>query len=213
MTVGPPPRLRADARRNRDKLIETATRAFAEYGPDVPMEKVAQRAGVGVGTLYRHFPDREALVLAVVQASLATTLERARQARDEEVRAFDALVRSMSGSLELRLTLRVSHLFSPAATAAIRADPTIREISRELGEIADGLVRAAQEEGTLRPDVGSGDVRYLFSLLLHGRQDTPGETSEIAFERAREIVLDGLRARPGTPLPGRPLTAADLDAE
>nr|WP_238440965.1 helix-turn-helix domain-containing protein [Frankia sp. AgW1.1] len=74
MATGPETRLRADARRNRDRIIATAKLAFADDGPDVPMEEIARLAGVGVGTLYRRFPDRDALVVAVVRDSLATAL-------------------------------------------------------------------------------------------------------------------------------------------
>ncbi|OHV39207.1 MULTISPECIES: TetR/AcrR family transcriptional regulator [Pseudofrankia] len=231
MTAEARPRLRADARRNRDRIIATATQAFADDGPDVPMEEIARLAAVGVGTLYRHFPDREALVVAVVRDSLATSLARARAAADEsgsdatrsdetrsdetgsDGRAWDALVRSLSPSRELRLTMRLTVLFSPAMAAAVRSDPAITRIRREYAEALDALIRAAQTEGSLRPDVGSGDVAHLLALAAYSLSRGPDTTAEIAFDRARAIILDGLRARPTTPLPGRPLTTTDLAAE
>ncbi|MDT3444207.1 MULTISPECIES: TetR/AcrR family transcriptional regulator [unclassified Pseudofrankia] len=221
MTAEVRPHLRADARRNRDRIIATATQAFADDGPDVPMEEIARLAGVGVGTLYRHFPDREALVVAVVRDSLATSLARARAAADETAadetaadgRAWDALVRSLSPSRELRLTMRLTVLFSPGMAAAVRADPAITRIRREYAEALDALIRAAQTEGSLRPDVGSGDVAHLLALAAYSLSRGLGTTAEIAFDRARAIILDGLRARPTTPLPGHPLTTTDLAAE
>ena len=210
MTTGSRTPLRADARRNRDKIILAATDIFADDGPEMPMEKIAQLAGVGVGTLYRHFPDREALILAVVGDNMARMLAKARQATAEEDRAWDALMRTVGGSRELRLAMRLPSVFSPTTFAAIRADPDVRQIRRELTETINGLVRAAQEEGTLRPDVGSDDVIHLFTVLLRGLRATRDEGAEIAYGRARTVVLDGLRARPGTPLPGPPLTATDL---
>jgi AcrR family transcriptional regulator len=208
MTAEARPRLRADARRNRDRLIATATQAFADDGPDVPMEEIARLAGV--------FPDRDALVVAVVRDSLATSLARASAAAEESAAdglAWEALVRSLSPSHELRLTMRLTSLFSPSMAAAVRADPAVARIRREYAETLDGLVRAAQAEGSLRPDVGSGDVAHLLALAAYGLCRAPDTTAEIAFDRARAIILDGLRARPTTPLPGHALTTTDLAAD
>ena len=101
--------LRSDAKRNREQLIAAAARTFVAGGPDVPMEEIARAAGVGVGTLYRRFADRESLMVAVAQTSLDTLLGRVRAAAAEEPRAWDALVRSMSfegkGALLTRMEL------------------------------------------------------------------------------------------------------------
>ncbi|WP_018501334.1 TetR/AcrR family transcriptional regulator [Parafrankia discariae] len=211
MAASPPARLRADARRNRDKIVAAAVVAFGDDGPYLPMEEIARRAGVGVGTLYRHFPDRDALIVAVVRDSLETMLARAREAEAEEPRAWDALVRTMTGSQELRLTLRIPNLFLPVTGEAIRADPVVMQIRGELTALIDGLVRAAQREGSLRPDVGTGDVIHLFWLLLRGLKEMPGALADAAYDRARGVILDGLRARPGGALPGRALTIGDLN--
>ncbi|OAA21749.1 transcriptional regulator [Frankia sp. EI5c] len=216
MTTSPPPRLRADARRNRLSILTAATSAFVESGPNVPMEEIARLAGVGVGTLYRHFPDRDALVLAVARSSASEMLDHARAARAEEPRAWDALVRSLGGYRALSLTVRMPGLFSSAVADAVAADEPIRRIRAELVELTEELVRAAQQEGTLRQDVGSGDVTHLFTLLLQSSGRSPGRPDDLLFERARAILLDGLRACPDssrTPLPGRPLTTADLTAD
>jgi AcrR family transcriptional regulator len=232
MVTGPETRLRADAQRNRDRIIATAKLAFADDGPDVPMEEIARLAGVGVGTLYRRFPDREALVIAVVRDSLATALARAHAAMaeaqaeaatgagtgsdtdgDQAGRAWRTLVHSLSSPRELRLTMRLASLFSPGTSAAVQSDRTIQQIRREYTETLDGLVRAAQAEGSLRPDVGAGDVAHLLSLVAYSLNRAPHENTEIAFERARAIVLDGLRAHPSTPLPGHPLSTRDFEPE
>src|SRR4051794_33378606 len=102
--------LRADARRNRDQIIAAAQLAFATRGPDVPMEEVARLAGVGVGTLYRRFPDREALIRGVAQHNFAQVVTDAGAALAEEPTAWQALVRLMSGSRSLRLTLHLAML-------------------------------------------------------------------------------------------------------
>src|SRR3954452_7462424 len=87
--------LRADARRNRERVIEAARSAFAEAGADLPMEEIARRAGVGIGTVYRHFPNKEALLDALVAEQLTLFIERTRAAlaEDDAWEAFRDMVR------------------------------------------------------------------------------------------------------------------------
>jgi AcrR family transcriptional regulator len=208
-----PPRhtLRADARRNREQILAAAARTFVENGADVPMEEIARSAGVGVGTLYRRFPDRTSLMVAVVQHNLESLLEKMRAAVEQERLAWDALVRSMSYSRELRLSVPSSTLLAPDLTAAIRSDPTVRRLRHELNQVTDALVAAAQREGTLRADVGAGDVAQLFALAYRGSPTTSDEAADLATSRALAVILDGLRAGAHDPLPGRPLDTADLE--
>jgi AcrR family transcriptional regulator len=204
------PPLRADAQRNREQLIAAAARTFVAGGPEVPMEEIARAAGVGVGTLYRRFADRESLMVAVAQASLETLLTQVRAAAEEEQLAWDALVRGMSHLRELKLSLPSSDPLPPALGAAVRADPTVRRLRGELDAFTEQLVAAAQAEGTLRTDVGAGDVVRLFTLVYRAAP-TPGQpASERATERAIAVLLDGLRTGPHSELPDRPVTAADL---
>ena len=202
--------LRADARRNRQQIIEAAAKAFAEDGGEVPMEEIARRAGVGVGTLYRRFPDRDALVLAVAQESIAGVVAQIRAVVEQEPRAWDALVKSMSYSRELKLSLRPTTSASAAAAEAVRSDPLIRDLRREFGELITRLVSAAQREGSLRDDVGAGDVAHLFTLVYRATETHPLGTFDLAARRALGVVLDGLRVGPHGELPGRPLTPEDL---
>ena len=209
MTADPETRLRADARRNRDQIITAAKQMFLESGTDVPMEEIARRAAVGVGTLYRRFPDREALIRAVAQDNLALVLAEARASIKEEPTAWDALVRLLGRSRELRLTARLA-LLSPLVWAVVRSDPKILEFRDEIMVVLDEIVRTAQAEGSLRADVGTGDVAVLCSLLLKqtsiGRRDTPEEI----LARVAGVIVDGLRAQASTPLPGHPITSEDL---
>jgi AcrR family transcriptional regulator len=209
MRAEPETRLRADARRNRDQIIAAAKAAFAEEGPEVPMEEIARRAGVGVGTLYRRFPARERLIRAIAQENFGSVLDDARAAAAEEPTAWDALVRLMGRSRDLRLSVRLAVL-SPPAWAAIRDDPLTRQFRDGIIAVIDDLVRRAQADGVLRADIGSGDVAVLVSLLLHRVPVADGPTAELILERALIVILDGLRAYPGTPLPGRPVTGQDL---
>ena len=94
--------LRADAQRNRDRLLEVAARAFAAGG-DATLEAIAREAGVGIGTLYRRFPERDALMRAVVLAALGQSRHAAEAALNEEKRAFNALVRYLHAVVDTRV--------------------------------------------------------------------------------------------------------------
>jgi AcrR family transcriptional regulator len=201
--------LRADARRNRDQIVAAAKQWFAAQGPGVPMEEIARAAGVGVGTLYRRFPDREALIRAVVRESLTISVAEARAALAEEPTAWQALVRVLRQSRELRLIVRLTTAAQPAKTV-VKDDEESSELRRAMIEVLDNVVHAAQAEGTLRTDIDTGDVSMLFMLLVRPVPLPDEETAELARERCTALVLDGLRAHTGTPLPGRPLTAADV---
>ena len=210
MTASSSDSLRADARRNRRQLIDAAARAFAEDGGDVPMEEIARRAGVGVGTLYRRFPDRDALVLAVAQESLQDLVAQVRQAVQQEPRAWDALVRSISYSRDLKLAVRPASSVSPTAAEAVRNDPVIADLRHEFAGLLTGLVEGAQREGSMRGDVGAGDVVHLFTLVYRATETRPEGTADLAAQRALGVVLDGLRIGPHGPLPGHPLRPEDL---
>ncbi|TNC21659.1 TetR/AcrR family transcriptional regulator [Amycolatopsis alkalitolerans] len=208
MTADPEVRLRADARRNRDQIIAAAKAMFAEIGPEVPMDEIARHAGVGVGTLYRRFPDREALIRSVARDNFAEVLIEAEAAEAEEPTAWEALVRLLRRSRALRLTVRLA-LLSPEVWATMRDDADVRRFRAEILAILDRIVRGAQEEGALRRDVGAGDVAVLVSLLLK-RIPAAADVTEMVADRVFALILDALRAEAATPLPGRILTADDL---
>jgi AcrR family transcriptional regulator len=203
--------LRADAERNRRRVVTAAGEAFAEQGVDVPLEEIARRAGVGVGTLYRRFPDRETLVAAVVHDSVETLVEAMRTAEQQQVRAWDAIVASMSHSQELKLSVPPTGVLAASTRAALDADPHMQQLRGELVEILERLVEQAQAEGDLRDDVGAGDVVQLFALVYRGRGPGGAARSDAASSRALAVILDGLRAGARTTLPGRPLAPGDLE--
>ncbi|WP_254665819.1 TetR/AcrR family transcriptional regulator [Streptomyces sp. WMMB 322] len=205
--------LRADALRNRRKILAAAKEMFALRGPDVPMEDVARRASVGVATLYRRFPDREALIRAVARDTFARVLEESRAAVAEEPGAWEALVRMLCSSQELQLSVQLA-VHSRLVRDTVRDDPGTGRFRDELLGVLDRVVKAAQEEGTLRGDIGTGDVAALLSLLLRRAPDPPDGSAGAAAERAMGLMLDGLRARPGnTSLPGGPLSVGDFDEQ
>lgn len=180
--------LRADARRNRDKLLSAATEAFADEGEGVTLETVAARAGVGIGTLYRHFPSREALVLATHEHELdllcaaaedlvgSRPADVALQAWTERFADYIATKRSMGDALRTAISSSGSPVFADT-----------RE--RLLGALRLLLVAGATD-GTLRADVDPDDVMRVIGAswyLPEGPQwrDTVG--------RMLDLVIDGLR--------------------
>jgi AcrR family transcriptional regulator len=180
--------LRADAQRNRDKLLEMAAAAFAEHGVEASLEEVARRAGVGIGTLYRHFPTREHLVEVVyrreVELLCAAADELAQRERPDVALeqwmqrfvGFIATKRGMANSLQL-LSAGNSQLFAKTWGMVPQA--------------LQRLVEAAAAAGLIRKDIESGDVLQ----ALAGIYSAP--KSPDWYERSRRLVrllMDGLRA-------------------
>lgn len=185
MTAGKP--LRADAQRNREALLAKAREVFEAGGFDLRFDDFARLAGVGTGTLYRHFPTREALAEAVYHEEIATLCDRARQ-----------LQATLSGEQALTAFLRgtVDHmdahrgLARTLATLMASGSGAVVEGSRELEQTVTDLVAAAAKDGTVRDDVGAGTVM----MALHGigaAHDRPGWRAEA--DGVVTLVLDGLR--------------------
>ncbi|MCX5398942.1 TetR/AcrR family transcriptional regulator [Streptomyces sp. NBC_00102] len=191
MRAAAPRPARADARRNRDKLIEAARSAFAAADDTVPLETVARAAGVGIGTLYRHFPTREALVEAVFAAELdAVTAsadellaglppEVALRAWMDRYAGFVATKRGMLG------TLRAGW-----ASGAIATPATRERLTAAIGV----LLAAGARTGSLRSDVDPDDVTTMVFGVFHSVavDDTPDRIG-----RVLDLVVDALRPRDG----------------
>ncbi|WP_435737684.1 TetR/AcrR family transcriptional regulator [Cellulosimicrobium sp. PMB13] len=201
--------LRADAQRNRERIVAAATTLVVEQGADVALDAVARAAGVGIGTLYRRFPDRQALLRAVVQDAVAAVLADVRAATEDALTAWDALARALAWSPELRVTLRLVAVAPPADVGPLHDDADALWVRDELLSLVGGLVRAAQDEGALRDDVSTGDVVLLMAAVS---RSLPSGTEDAhnAYARAHALVLDGLRARAAHPLPGEPVDVGDL---
>ncbi|WP_158581734.1 TetR/AcrR family transcriptional regulator [Actinomadura spongiicola] len=203
--------LRADARDNRNRIIAAAAEVFVEQGPGAPLEEISRRAGTGIATLYRRFPDRKALTRAVALDALRRTAAEARRARDEEPTAFAALVRYAHRVLDIRIGAVFPVLlneipFDDAEISAVREDGVA---------VMKGLVATAQEDGDLRPDVTHADIGM---LLVRLSRPLPGPmprrlTEELAH-RHLDLLVDGLRASAErtTTLGGPALTFGDLEA-
>lgn len=188
MTTAKP--LRADARRNRDALVAKAREIFDAGGFDLRYDDFARLAGVGTGTLYRHFPTREALAEAVYREEVATMCAHARDLRatlppDEALEAFlRGFVSHLHAHQGLARTL--------AALMSTRSE-VLAEGGEALTRAVGELMTAAAEAGTIRDDVGIDSVM----TALHGisaAYDRPGGPA--AADGVVSLVLDGLRHRP-----------------
>jgi AcrR family transcriptional regulator len=193
---------RADARRNRELLLAVASDAFTESGVDASLEEIARRAGVGIGTLYRHFPSRDALLEAVFRRNvdqlaggadelLATVPPE--QALDAWMQRFVGYVASKKG-LAMHLKTVVSADSSLFAYSHERINTTIRR-----------LLEAAVAAGAIRADVDSADLlRALSGVCLMA--DEPGWQDQAC--RISGLLMDGLRYRPeSAPRPRWPTEA------
>ncbi|WP_405984113.1 TetR/AcrR family transcriptional regulator [Streptomyces sp. NBC_00872] len=149
--------LRADAARNRARLIEVATRTFAQEGGQVPIQEIARRAGVGAGTLYRHFPTKEALFEAIIADRLQQVIDRiqSRAAADPAEGLFIFLAHmTQQGALDLGLQEALSGSGFDLETA-------LPEVERTFTATIAELLAAAQEAGTVRGDLEVVDVKTL----------------------------------------------------
>ena len=178
--------LRADARRNRLKVIGAAQVVFSEHGPDARMEEVAEKAGVAVGTLYRHFPNKEALLGALIADRLGHVIEVARDVLNRDVEPWEAFSRVMR-----RLTGIAHEDRAFAHVVPLLGDEgELGEAKRTVGALLEELVHKAQEAGKMRPDVGAEDLPPLFMGMVLA---TPPGFSSARQERYVQIILDGLR--------------------
>lgn len=184
--------LRADARRNREQLLDAANAAFAEAGTGVALEEIARRAGVGIGTLYRHFPTREALIEAAYRHELAQVADTADALLAEGGRG-DALLEAWFGRFLGYAAAKRG--MGEAIRSIVAATPELRGEAYDvlLGAIGR-LVAAGIADGSIRADARADDVMRATSAVWlipmePGWQDQAG--------RVLSLLLDGLRARPG----------------
>jgi AcrR family transcriptional regulator len=175
----PEPKLRADARRNREKVLRAARDAFAESGYDVPLDEIATRAGVGAGTVYRHFPSKEALFEAVTAARLEDLIADAqlRAATAEPGPAFFGFLHRLAGEAAAKRDLPDAIAVPGALQDAMRAS-----VAQLLGR--------AQDAGAVRPGVTAADLIVLVKGMLASLQQAPDPA---LHNRIVAIISDGLR--------------------
>ncbi len=199
--------MRADARANRTRILVAARDVFVEQGPGAPLEEVSRRAGTGIATLYRRFPDRRALMRAVVLDALARTTEEAHRAVDEEADPFAALVRYMHRAVDTRIGAVI-----PVLLVAIALDDDEMQRARDRStRVVGALVDAAHRAGALRRDVTFGDISMMIVRLS---RPLPGaftrDLDDQLAHRHLELVVGGLRPTDAAMLTGPALTLDDL---
>lgn len=180
--------LRADAARNRARVLAAAQEAFAAEGIAVPLDEIARRAEVGAGTVYRHFPTKEALFEAVILDRLTRFVDYARKlaaAEDPEAGFFEflhLLVTGAASSKDLADALAGANLANAELIVAAKRDMTLA---------GEALLRRAQQAGVVRGDIGITEVMALFTGTTVALQQQPAD--EALRERVFAVLRDGLR--------------------
>ncbi|MFT4307162.1 MAG: TetR/AcrR family transcriptional regulator [Microbacterium sp.] len=206
---GPTTRLRADAAANRERIVAAGAALFAVHGLDVPMDEVARRAGVGKGTLYRRFPDREELFAAVAADTFARLDALAVHVADTEPDPWIRLCRYLREWLTLSLGVVYEALCADLPTM-LEARPEVRAARETWLTRLEWLTAEAQGAGRLREDVRAGDIALFMNVLQRSRNGQP--LLRQSAERFLEIMLDGLSVHRDVPLPGIPLGIPALRA-
>ncbi|MCD9144410.1 TetR/AcrR family transcriptional regulator [Streptomyces albireticuli] len=207
MATAQQPRLRADALRNRERIVSAAREAFVEHGVEGSLDEIARRAGVGNATLYRHFADRSELIHHVTLSVLTRVADQAEAARAEEPDAFRALRRFAHAAVDERVGALCSMLQESI-------DPTHPDhvVARErVDRGVEELMAAARVSGQLREGVDVGDLMVAIAQLT---RPLPGSCASSMFDRFAhrhlQLFLDGLMAPARSELPGSAVTLEDL---
>lgn len=196
---------RSDARRNRERIVSSARELFALSGVDVPTREIARRAGVGVGTLYRHFPERADLVDAVLAESFEELVALAESALAEPD-AWRGFTRFVEEALVLHGRNRgLKDVVETHAHGRTQA----QAMRRKLRPLVARLVARAQEDGSLRTDFAPQDIALVF-WSTDRVIELAGDTAPDVWRRHLGFVLDGLRAENATALRAPALTDAQL---
>ncbi|MCX4674686.1 TetR/AcrR family transcriptional regulator [Streptomyces sp. NBC_01433] len=184
--------MRADARRNYDRLLGEARTSFAEHGTDASLEDIARRAGVGIGTLYRHFPNRHALMNAVFQEALSALLERSR-----ELAGAEQPCRALVEWLGAIVTHAGEYRGLAQALMSASRDETsaLAQCHTPLREAGARLLSRAQESRAVRADVSIDDLLQLTNAIALAAEQTPDDPA--LADRLLLLTLQGLKGRAG----------------
>ncbi|WP_420034137.1 TetR/AcrR family transcriptional regulator [Streptomyces sp. cg28] len=204
------PRPRADAVRNRERIVAAARELLVEYGTELPLDEVARRAGVGNATLYRNFKDRGELmhhVVLTVTDHVTDHAEKALAAEEAgESSAFEALRTFVHAAADERIGA-----LCPMLQAAFDKDhpEVVAALDRLTAGIED-LIGRARDAGQLRTDIGVGDLMVALSQLTRPLPGTACLGFDRYVHRHLQLFLDGLMAPARSELPGEAATLEDL---
>jgi AcrR family transcriptional regulator len=201
--------LRRDAERNRQRILEAARVGFAQHGLGITLDEIARLAGVGVGTVYRRFPNKELLIDALFEDRVGDVAVLA-EAMLDEPDAWRALTTFLEGAVALLASDR--GLRELVLGSAYGPERVSRARSR-LKPLVEQLVERAQQAGDLRSDMSATDFPLIL-FMIDAVVDATREVDPQAWRRALAIVLDGLAARRdgASALPSGPLDVEQLDA-
>ena len=200
MGSAPTPRpMRADARRNYERILAVARDAFAELGPEAPLDDIARKAGVGAGTLYRRFPCRETLIEAVYRDDVERLSARAHELL-ETLPPDEALAEWMRAQVEFATQKR--GLATTLKAAMDRDGETFALCKTMLNDAVAAMLKAAQEAGTVRADLVPRD------LLLMGHGIAVSDASPETAERLLSVMIAGLRPPAQSAPPGHSASGA-----
>jgi AcrR family transcriptional regulator len=181
--------LRADARRNRERILESARAVFAENGADAQIDDVARQAGVGVGTVYRHFETKEALLVELLREKFRLFAARAREALEQHGEPFAVLEDLLRRNAQTAASdAAVQHALAGAGENIwMQAEAE----QQELVAVTGLLIARARRAGTIRQDVEANDI----AMLMCGLCSTMGGKPGFDWRRHLDLVIDMLRAR------------------
>ncbi len=199
--------LRKDAERNRQRVMVAARELFAEEGLDVTLDDIARRAGVGVGTVYRRFPDKEQLIDALFEERIAAVAAIANDGLDI-ADPWTGLVHFLEASLELQV---VDRGLKQVLLSTTHGQARVEDARDTIEPIVIALLTRAQEAGVVRDDIVVHDL-VLMQHAIGEVADYTREADPDVWRRTLLVLLDGLRPdrRRPTPMPGPPLDAAGL---
>lgn len=202
--------LRADARRNRERVLAAATAVFAEQGADASVAEIARRAGVGAGTLFRHFPTKHDLLLASLEQGfdeVAAAIDRA-QACDN---SWDALVHVLTVCAEIQARDRA---FLESVGPELFQEPTLQRRNIERMAALAAVVERGQKDGLVRDDLRAEDIPFLLCAVggATGKCGSGGGVSSELWRRYLGLMLDAMRPAAASPLPVPAPTLAELTA-
>ena len=196
--------LRSDARRNRERLVASARELLASEGVDVSVDEITRHAGLGMGTLYRHFPTKEELVDAVLEDAFAELVELAEQAAAAE----DAWA-GLTGFMEQALASHAANRGLKDVLATQEHGARRRAMRERIQPLLRKVVERAQAQGVLRPDFTAEDLSLVFWAVGRVIQTT-ADIAPQQWRRHLGFLLDGLRASAASPLPVPALTRRQL---
>jgi AcrR family transcriptional regulator len=181
--------LRADARRNHERILKSARAVFAEYGADAQIDDIAHQAGVGVGTVYRHFPTKEALLVELLREKFRLFGSRAREALERDGEPFAVLEDVLRRNAETMANdAAVQHALASAGEHIwMQAEAE----QQELVGVTEELIARARRAGTIRPDLQANDI----AMLMCGVCSTMGRSAPgFDWRRHLDLVIDMVRA-------------------